>query len=103
MASDLAPAVSFRDLKRLCDDLASMVAQGLMAEAEAQSIVCRLANGLAARSRALKLLGNGVVPLQAAYAWRTLSAAHGLRPLDLGAACEDSTGTDANGYVWGAG
>jgi hypothetical protein len=28
-------------------------------------------------------LGNGVHPLAAAYAWRTLAAAHGLGPLDL--------------------
>ena len=38
------------------------------------------------RSINLRLLGNGVVPLVAAHAWRTLSAAHGLGWLDLGAA-----------------
>ena len=36
-----------------------------------------LADGLASRSRALRLLGNGVVPLAAGYAWRALAAAHG--------------------------
>lgn len=55
-----------------------------------------LANGLAPRTRALKLLGNGVVPLCAAYAWRTLSTAHGLRPVDLGTegGAEDRTTDD---------
>lgn len=42
-----------------------------------------MAHGMAARSRALQLLGNGVVPLVAAYAWRTLAASHGLMCLDL--------------------
>lgn len=37
------------------------------------------------RSRALKLLGNGVHPLSAANAIRSLGIAHGLRPMDLGA------------------
>lgn len=45
----------------------------------------RMAHGLAARSRALRLLGNGVHPLAAAYAWRTLSASFGLGSVDLGA------------------
>jgi hypothetical protein len=34
-------------------------------------------------TRALRLLGNGVHPLAAAHAWRALSTAHGLGPLDL--------------------
>ena len=37
------------------------------------------------RARALRLLGNGVHPLAAAHAWRTLAAAHGLGPVDLAA------------------
>jgi DNA (cytosine-5)-methyltransferase 1 len=53
-----------------------------------EPIVRRVANGLAIRSRALRLLGNGVCPLAAAYAWRSLAASHGLRALDLATACE---------------
>lgn len=36
--------------------------------------VCRVANGVADRVDRLRACGNGVVPLAAAYAWRTLSA-----------------------------
>lgn len=85
LSPDLAPAISFRDIKNTADRFAAMVAQGLMAETEAASILCGMVDGLAKRSRALKLLGNGVHPLVAANAWRTLSLAHNLRPLDLGA------------------
>ncbi len=84
-APDLAPAASPRDLKRAADHYAALVASGWMAEAEAQSRLRRMADGLAGRPRALRVLGNGVVPLAAAYAWRSLAAAHGLRPVDLGA------------------
>lgn len=56
------------------------------APATAEPTFRRVADGLAARSRALRLLGNGVVPLVAGHAWRSLSAAHGLRPVDLAAA-----------------
>lgn len=86
VAPDLAPAVSLRDVKRAADDLAPLVAEGRMAEGEAQSILRGMADGMAARTRALRLLGNGVHPLAAGYAWRTLSDAHGLRPVDLEAA-----------------
>jgi len=41
--------------------------------------------GWPSRSRALRLLGNGVHPLAAAHAWRALATAHGLRPVDLAA------------------
>ena len=58
-------------------------ARRLVGFAEAESVLRRMADGLAGRSRALRLLGNGVHPLAAAHAWRALSAAHGLRPLDL--------------------
>lgn len=55
----------------------------------------RVADGLAHRSRALRLLGNGVHPLAAANALRALFDAHGLRPVDLEAASRDNgTGTD---------
>ena len=84
-APDIAPAASPRDLKRAADHYAALVASGWMAEAEAQSRLRRMADGLAGRPRALRVLGNGVVPLAAAYAWRSLAAAHGLRPVDLGA------------------
>ena len=83
VAPDLAPALSLGDVKRLADHCAQMVARGQLAEAEAQSRVCLAADGLAHRARALRLLGNGVCPIQAAYAWRTLTAAHGLPPIDL--------------------
>ena len=79
---DLAPAVSLRDVKRAADHFAQMVARGELAEAAAESIVRGMADGLAARSRALRLLGNGVMPLQAALAWVTLAGAHGLEPIE---------------------
>ena len=84
-APGLAPALSIIDVKRACDHVAQMVVEGGMEEGEAQSDLRLMAHGLAARPRALRLLGNGVFPLAAAYAWRTLSAAHGLRPVDLAA------------------
>lgn len=83
VAPDLAPALSVRDIKRISDRLAALVAQGRMAEAEAESVVRGMADGLANRTRQLRLLGNGVVPITAGHAWRTLALAHGLRPLDL--------------------
>lgn len=78
VAPDLAPAISLRDVKRAADCFAQMVAAGQLAETEAQSRLCLLASSMANRSRILRLLGNGVHPLTAAYAWQTLSAAHGL-------------------------
>lgn len=83
MAPDLAPAVAFGDVARRADQLAQMVASGRMAETQAEPALCRMVDGLAQRSRALRLLGNGVVPLAAAYAWRSLCAAHGLGWVDL--------------------
>jgi len=79
----LAPAVGFDDClawaRRLAPDPEGSVA------AAAEPALRRMADELAHRARALRLLGNGVHPLAAAYAWRTLAAAHGLRPLDLAA------------------
>ena len=46
-----------------------------LAPATAQPGVRRVADGLAVRIHRLRGLGNGVVPLQAAYAWRVLEAA----------------------------
>ncbi len=78
---DLAPAVGFDDCIawacRLAADLESPDA------AAAEPAVRRMVDGLAHRSRALRLLGNGVHPLAAAHAWRTLAAAHGLGSVDL--------------------
>lgn len=85
ISPDLAPSVSFGDIARRADQLAQMVAAGELAETQAEPALCRMVDGLASRTRALKLLGNGVHPLAAGYAWRTLSAAHGLRGVDLGA------------------
>ena len=80
---DLAPAVGFDDClawaRRLAADPEGPIT------AAAQSDLRRMADGLAYRARALRLLGNGVHPLAAAHAWRALSAAHGLGPVDLAA------------------
>lgn len=86
MASDLAPSLAIRDLVSRAQDLAAMVAEGRVAETQAQSEICLLADEVARRPRSLKLLGNGVDPLVAGYAWRTLAAAHGLGRVDLEAA-----------------
>jgi len=78
---DLAPAVGFDDClawaRRLAADFESPVT------ASAEPALRRMADGLAHRARALRLLGNGVHPLAASHAWRSLAAAHGLGPLDL--------------------
>ena len=58
----------------------------LVDEAQALARFCRLADGMAGRTQPLRLLGNGVHPLAAAHAWRTLASAHGLGPVDLEAA-----------------
>jgi len=94
----LAPATSLADCLAWARDMATAL-EG-QDQAQAQSRLRGMAHGLAARSRALRLLGNGVVPLQAAYAWRTLAAAHGLGRVDLEAACGDA-GADASEPVHG--
>jgi DNA (cytosine-5)-methyltransferase 1 len=80
---DLAPALGFDDClawaRRLAADPEGPVA------AAAEPALRRMADGLAHRARALRLLGNGVHPLAAAHAWRSLAAAHGLGPVDLAA------------------
>ncbi len=82
---DGAPAISLGDLSAFSRYFAALVEAGDLSEAEAERRLCRMADGLASRSRGLRLLGNGVHPLAAAYAWRSLSAAHGLGSVDLGA------------------
>ena len=67
-----------------------------------ESAVRRMADGLAKRSRSLRLLGNGVLPLAAAHAWRSLAAAHGLRPVDMEAA-GGGQGSRTDGPVRAAG
>lgn len=62
-------------------------APALVGQAQALTGLRNLADGLALRTRALRLLGNGVCPLAAANAWRALSATHGLWPVDLEARC----------------
>ncbi|MBW6494187.1 MAG: DNA cytosine methyltransferase [Burkholderiaceae bacterium] len=78
---DLAPALGFDDClawaRRIKADPEGSGA------AAAESALRRMADGLAHRARALRLLGNGVHPLAAAHAWRALAAAHGLGPVDL--------------------
>jgi len=80
---DLAPALGFDDCiawaRRLAAD-----PEGT-GTAAAEPALRRMADGLAHRARALRLLGNGVHPLAAAHAWRALASAHGLGPLDLAA------------------
>ncbi|NCQ25797.1 MAG: DNA cytosine methyltransferase [Roseovarius sp.] len=80
---DLAPALGFDDClawaRRLSADPEGPVT------AAAEPALRRMADGLAHRARALRLLGNGVHPLAAAHAWRALAAAHGLGPVDLAA------------------
>ena len=92
-APNLAPATSIGDCFAWARDVAQAVEE--QSQAQTQSALCRMADGLASRPRALRLLGNGVVPLAAAYAWRTLSAAHGLGALDL-AGTGAATDTDAS-------
>lgn len=99
MAPDLAPSVAFGDIARRARELAQMVEGGELAEAEAEPALRRMVDGLATRTRSLRLLGNGVHPLAAGYAWRSLSAAHGLRPLDLGADGAHSAGAGTDGDV----
>jgi len=78
---DLAPALGFDDClawaRRLTADPEGPVS------AAAEPALRRMADGLAVRARTLRLLGNGVHPLAAAHAWRSLAAAHGLPPVDL--------------------
>ena len=77
---DLAPALGFNDClawaRRMSADPEGPVT------AAAEPALRRMADGLAHRARALRLLGNGVHPLAAAHAWRALAAAHGLGPVD---------------------
>ncbi len=47
-------------------------------DAHLKPAVCRVAHGMANRVDRLRLCGNGVVPLAAAYAFRTLTAAAGI-------------------------
>lgn len=80
---DLAPALGFDDCLvwalRLAADPEGPVA------AAAEPALCRMADGLANRASVLRLLGNGVHPLEAAHAWRSLAAVHGLGPVDMAA------------------
>ena len=80
---DLAPALGFHDCLAWAGRLAADPESPLKATSE--PALRRMADGLAHRARALRLLGNGVHPLAAAHAWRTLAAAHGLGPVDLAA------------------
>lgn len=91
---DGAPALSLGDLSAFSRYFAALIEAGELSQAEAERRLCRMADGLASRARGLRLLGNGVHPLAAAYAWRTLSAAHGLGCLDLGTGETDQS-TDA--------
>ena len=78
-------SITRADGKSRMDILHYRAEQGftLPGTAAAEPALRRMADGLAHRARALRLLGNGVHPLAAAHAWRVLAAAHGLGPLDL--------------------
>lgn len=91
--SDHAPAIALDDVVSLANRLQSDLKGPF--NAASQPRLRRMAYGLARRARALRLLGNGVVPLQAAYAWRSLSASLGLGWVDLGGSDADArTGAD---------
>ncbi|MBC7163836.1 MAG: DNA cytosine methyltransferase [Roseovarius sp.] len=93
---DLAPALGFDDCLAWARRLTADPEGPLKAAAE--PALRRMADGLAHRARALRLLGNGVHPLAAAHAWRALAAAHGLGPVDL-ATDGRSPVPDADGSV----
>ncbi len=78
VAPHLAPSLSVSDVKRTADNFAQMVAEGRMEESEAESALRGMAASISQRPRSLRLLGNAVHPLTAAYAWRSLALAHGL-------------------------
>jgi len=84
---DLAPATGLADCLAWARDMATAM-EG-QDQAQAQSRLRFMAHGMAARSRALHLLGNGVFSLAAGHAWRTLAASHGLGALDLAASGRD--------------
>ncbi|MRH22907.1 DNA cytosine methyltransferase [Rhodovulum strictum] len=92
---DLAPALGFDDCLAWARRIAA-APEGPGTTA-AEPALRRMADGLAHRARALRLLGNGVHPLAAAHAWRSLAAAHGLGPVDL-AADRGHPATGANGF-----
>ncbi|MBK8772909.1 MAG: hypothetical protein IPM06_21100 [Rhizobiales bacterium] len=94
----LAPASSLDEIIRHARRLSGNSAGPFKAAAEPELRL--MAHGLAYRSRALRLLGNGVVSLVAAHAFRSLAAAHGIRPLDLEADDQDGC-TDAGRSVRG--
>jgi hypothetical protein len=66
---DLAPAVGLSDCLAWARRLAAHPESPGTAAAE--PALRRMADGLAHRARALRLLGNGVHPLAAAHAWRS--------------------------------
>lgn len=92
---DLAPALGFDDCLAWASRLAADP-EGPITAAAAPALR-RMADGLAHRARALRLLGNGVHPLAAAHAWRSLAAAHGLGPVDM-AADGKGPAPGANGF-----
>lgn len=79
---DMAPAAAARDLHAWARRLEAHGREWWQAEAE--PAFCRMVDGLSHRSQPLRLLGNAVHPLTAGLAWRSLAAAHGLQPIDLG-------------------
>lgn len=79
---DMAPAAAARDLHAWARRLEAHGRAWWQAEAE--PAFCRMVDGLSHRSQPLRLLGNAVHPLTAGLAWRSLAAAHGLQPIDLG-------------------
>jgi len=73
-------------------------AREILAVSAAEPAIRRMVDGLAQRSHALKLLGNGVHPLGAANALRTLFSTHGLGRFYV-AGTENLTRNEAREFV----
>jgi len=83
-ARHLAPSASARDLHAWARSLEADGHKWWQAEAEPE--FRRMVDGISSRSSHLRILGNAVVPISAAYAWRALASSHGLETVDLGEA-----------------
>lgn len=70
------------ELRPALPDLGGKIPDGVDRTAALESAVRRMADGMASRVDRLRACGNGVVPIQAAYAFRTLWANVNLTPID---------------------
>lgn len=71
---DLTPAISHFDIAQIAGRVRRLAQDGKMETAKAIAIVRGISNGLAYRHDRLRQCGNGVLPLEAAYAYATLAA-----------------------------